>query len=176
AQRPGADGCDVPGRDLREGEVGGECSSVDALRLDQPESREMVLEEVSRAQRQHVHAGHLPQSLLLAMQTDDWPRALGEMRADAAEADDIPNAARDQRRGGGLPDFVLIGPEVGRRHVRRNERVHRVGSAERLDQIRLVRRVADYRLGAAWYQRFQILPAAREHANLLAVSQQNLRN
>ena len=85
-----------------------------------------VLEEVAGTQRQDVHAGQTLQALLLAAEPDDRTGARRHFGAEAADGEQMADAAVPRRRDDRLAVAILLGQEVRGGRVGRLHRERRV--------------------------------------------------
>ncbi len=121
---------DVARSDHRDFDVGRDGAAIDSLVLDETQSLLEVLEEVSRAKCEDVHALELRETALLGMKAGDWTCARTEVRSDAAEEDDAADAAVANRFHDSFPDRILKRSIVRGARIRRNEREHAIGAAK----------------------------------------------
>lgn len=140
---------------------------VDPLVLDEPELLVEVLEEGHRTKEEHVRAREPLEAFLLRVQARKQTCSFAQIGAEAAQEDDVPDAALAD----GLHDCLALLPlprEVVRRpSIGREQRVDGVGAAKGLRQEGGVRQVAGEHVGPGALERRELALRSTERADLL---------
>jgi hypothetical protein len=103
----------VTRRDHRQRKVGSERIATDALVLDQRQNSIEILEERNRAKDQHIRPIESTEALFLGMHAHNHSGARGLVCSDAAQEDDISDAALADCSYNGFAHMALLAVIVG---------------------------------------------------------------